>query len=247
MRVILLILLLVLQFIGIHSIYSNELDDVYEVEEECDAKGVCRFKGSLNLPSNNLQNAGMQQTPACADRNNQCAEFKRQGKCENEPGEMTFNCPVTCQLCHLMDPKVRCDKARLNVSTTPLIPDGGLDSLFNNILDKFSNTYDISVLSTDPWVLSFDNFLTEEEVDGFMQATDNSEDTWSKSVEFTGSDSFGNAQRTQTQARTSTSLWCESSTCRNHPSTRSMSRKISELLGMPHIERQSEAFQVRIL
>jgi hypothetical protein len=143
-----------------------------------------------------------------------------------------------------MDPKVRCDKARMNVSTTPSVPTGGLNKLFNKIVDNFSNTYDITVLSKDPWVITFDNFLTDEEVAGFLVATNNSIDTWSKSVEFTGSDSFGNAHRTETQARTSTSLWCDSDTCTNHPSTRSISRKISELLGMPNVERQSESFQV---
>jgi hypothetical protein len=242
---ILLSALLFAQCIAIFSIYSNEIDDVYEVEEECD-KGICRFKNAINLPSNNLLQTQQQpqQLPSCIDRVNQCAEYKRQGKCEKEPGEMSFNCPVTCNFCHLMDPKVRCDKARMNVSTTPSVPTGGLNKLFNKIVDNFSNTYDITVLSKDPWVITFDNFLTDEEVAGFLVATNNSIDTWSKSVEFTGSDSFGNAHRTETQARTSTSLWCDSDTCTNHPSTRSISRKISELLGMPNVERQSESFQV---
>ena len=245
---ILLSALVFAQFITIFSIYSNEIEDVYEVEEVCDTKGICRFKNAINLPSNNniqkQQTELQHQLPTCVDRINQCAEFKRKGKCEDEPGEMSFNCPVTCNMCQLMDPRIRCDKARMNVSTTPSVPIGGLDKLFNKIVDNFSNTYDITVLSSDPWVITFDNFLTREEVDGFMQATDNSVDTWSKSVEFTGSDSFGNAHRTETQSRTSTSLWCDSDVCKDHPATRSISRKISELLGMPNVERQSEAFQV---
>lgn len=247
---LLLSVLCFIQFIVIFSIYSNEIDDVYEVEEVCDEKG-CRFKNSITLPSpsvNNNNNDLQQQSqpPPCVDRGNQCADFKRQGQCESEPGEMSFQCPVTCNFCHLMDPKVRCDKARMNVSTTPSVPAGGLKTLFTNIVNKFSDTYEIKVLSSDPWVIVIDDFLSNEEIDGFMKATDNSMDTWSKSVEFTGSDSFGNAHRTETHARTSTSLWCDSKYCQNHRSTRSISKKISELLGMPNIERQSEAFQVSI-
>ena len=36
--------------------------------------------------------------------------------------------------------------------------------MFESIVERFGSTYDIKVLSTDPWVVTFENFLDDDEI-----------------------------------------------------------------------------------
>eukprot|EP01036_Dinobryon_divergens_P014838 gene14838-20070_t len=56
----------------------------------------------------------------CKDRHAQCAGFANQGECTRNPGWMIVNCPMSCNSCHLRDPKVRCPGTALNISTDPI-------------------------------------------------------------------------------------------------------------------------------
>ena len=87
-----------------------------------------------------------------------------QGECDRNPGWMIINCPHSCSACHLRDPKLRCDRERLNISTEPVYKNGDMAAMFASIQERFGERYGVNVLSTDPYVVTFDNFLNDDEV-----------------------------------------------------------------------------------
>lgn len=40
--------------------------------------------------------------------------------------------------------------------------------MFSSIIDRFGSTYNITVLSEDPWVVTFDDFLDDSEVNALI-------------------------------------------------------------------------------
>jgi len=62
-------------------------------------------------------------------------------------------------------------RAALNISTEPIYKPGDLNWVFANIAEEFPH-YGITVISTDPWIVTFDNFLTDEEVDAMISTNE---------------------------------------------------------------------------
>ncbi len=63
----------------------------------------------------------------CKDRHEMCVTNSKNGECDRNPGWMIVNCPHSCNKCHLLDPKKRCNRAHLNISETPIYSPGSLD------------------------------------------------------------------------------------------------------------------------
>lgn len=121
-------------------------------------------------------------TADCVDREDACADFKAQGECTTNPGWMIVNCAKSCDACHLRDFGVRCSREALNVSTTPGYQPGDMNAMFSSIQSRFGDKYDIQVLSTDPWVITFDGFVADKEIDALLTTVDK----WERSTD-TGS------------------------------------------------------------
>ena len=64
---------------------------------------------------------------------------------------------------------------------------GDMNKMFGNIVEKFGSTYEITVLSTDPWVVTFDNFLTDSEAKALISTVS----TWERSTDTGSSNEFG--------------------------------------------------------
>ena len=73
-------------------------------------------------------------------------------------------------------------RAALNISTEPIYRPGDLDQMFANIEVEFAH-YGITVISTSPWIVTFDNFLTDEEAEALISTN---EGNWERSTD-TGS------------------------------------------------------------
>lgn len=174
----------------------------------------------------------------CQDRHPVCVEYAKNGECEINPGWMIVNCPNSCNACHLLDPKVRCDRQRLNISSDPFFAPGDLEKMFQRIVPTFKDRYDIEVLSTSPWVMVFHNFLTDEETAAFIETVQND---WERSTDSGQSNEFGETGRTVSQSRTSSNAWCRR-WCEEHPQVQSVIRKIEEVTTIPYAH--SESFQI---
>jgi hypothetical protein len=174
----------------------------------------------------------------CEDRHQQCVGYARAGECEKNPGWMIVNCPHSCKACHLRDPKVRCDRNRLGISNDHIYEKGDMNAMFSSIQKVYGNKYNINVLSTDPWVVTFDNFLTDREINALITSVNGN---WERSTDTGTSNEFGETGRVLSQGRTSNNAWCREE-CNNNPDVQNIMRKISEITWVP--TENFEAFQV---
>jgi hypothetical protein len=92
---------------------------------------------------------------------------------------MTVNCPHTCNTCELLDPKIRCDRARLNISTEPIYESGDMQAMFKGISKAYKKKYGVKIISKDPWIVTFENFLSDEEVNALIETVS---DEWERST-----------------------------------------------------------------
>ena len=148
----------------------------------------------------------------CVDRHEACKGFAEGGECDINPGWMIINCPVSCNSCHMRDPKIRCAREALNMTLTPAYAPGDMKAMFEGIVDKFGSRYDITVLSTDPYVVTFDNFLSSAEAKALISTVKK----WERSTDTGSANEFGEVGRILSSGRTSSNSWCNSE-CEAHP------------------------------
>jgi len=174
----------------------------------------------------------------CKDRHAQCKGFFKQGECEKNPGWMIVNCPDSCSACHLLDPKVRCDRKNLNISLEPIYKPGDMLNMFESIVPSFGDRYGITVVSTDPYIVTFDNFLSDEEIEALITTVDGG---WERSTDTGSVNEFGETGRVLSQGRTSSNAWCRAP-CEGNPHVQNVMKKIAEVTRVPR--ENYESFQV---
>ena len=170
----------------------------------------------------------------------ECARWKRSGACANNPGFMVIHCAQTCQFCHLRDSEeLRCpNDERWSNETQLLSQPGDLDAIFEAIVATYAAqreqlSWSLEVLSRDPWLLRFENFLSAREAQGIVDAAKGS---FRQSVVRGGRDAKGREQtRAPTQGRTSRNAWCtqaENERCWRAPSVQSAVRRMESVLNV---------------
>jgi len=174
----------------------------------------------------------------CSDRHDVCKSYAKQGECVKNPGWMIVNCPKSCDKCHLRDPKIRCDRKALNISTDPIYNPGDMHDMFNSLFSRIGNKYGkIDVLSRDPWVVTFDDFLNDAEVKALIST----QKRWERSTDTGSSNEFGETGRILSQGRTSSNSWCDKQ-CEKHPDVQKIIKKIEYVTNVPY--QNYESFQV---
>jgi prolyl 4-hydroxylase len=154
-------------------------------------------------------------------------------------GWMIVNCPFSCSACHLRDREVRCHKDFLNMSHLPpaFAENGDVDTLFTHIVEKFGEQMAITVHSRDPWVLTFDSFMSAEEADAMIATVR----TWERSTDTGAMNAHGETGRKLSTGRTSSNAWCRKE-CEDDPHVQNVMRRIEEVTAIPF--GNSESFQI---
>jgi len=178
----------------------------------------------------------------CIDRYpKECQEFVRAGECLKTPGWMIMNCAKSCDkhnnACRLRDPKLRCSRESLGIETTPVYQPGDMNKMFQSLIPRYSGQYNINVLSESPWVVVFDNFLNDKEINALIDTVDK----WERSTDTGVANEYGETGRILSSGRTSSNSWCRGA-CEDHPDVKSVMRKIEEVTYVPY--RNYESFQV---
>ena len=175
----------------------------------------------------------------CVDRVEQCAYFLANGECKLNPGWMIVNCPVSCNSCHLRDSKVRCRRESLNISNSIAFSNpGSMENMFASLKKRLDNKFGaVNVLSTSPWVITVDDFVSNDEAHDLITGIT----TWERSTDAGEMNEFGESGRTLTYGRTSSNSWCRGS-CERRPTIQGLAAKISQFIQVP--VKNYEAFQV---
>lgn len=234
-------------------LWWSSVDRVMAVEDNtCDKEGVCLEEKSATPASSTQQQANQAHpthgsskakvakganaqgappeviTGTCKDRYEVCPQYQRHGECEKNPGWMIVNCPHSCNACHLLDPKLRCDRNFLNISHIPAYEGTGMKDMFENLPRDFPQ-FEVEYLSRDPYVVFFHNFVSDDEITALLYTV---EDNWERSTDTGKMNEFGETGRVLSQSRTSSNAWCRSK-CENHPLVRNVMDRIAAVTHIP--------------
>lgn len=135
---------------------------------------------------------------------------------------MIMNCPLGCNACELRDPKIRCNRDRLNTTHTQALTPGRLNQIFERIALNENNQFGkIEIISRDPWVITFDDFLTQKETEEMIKVVT----YWERSTDTGQMNKFGETGRVLSQGRTSSNSWCRAE-CEANPYVKAVTARI---------------------
>eukprot|EP00040_Diaphanoeca_grandis_P013521 m.68329 g.68329 ORF g.68329 m.68329 type:complete len:423 (+) comp23945_c2_seq1:50-1318(+) len=164
----------------------------------------------------------------------QCRQYGR-AECARTPGWMVVHCSKTCEACDLRHPENRCKRSFLNVTDTPAYSPGDMNAMFEAV----SKEPGVIVHSRDPWVVTWDQFMSEDEVDDLVNAPGlnfvRSTDTGAMDEE------TGSFKKIVSSHRTSQNAWC-TGPCETHPASVTISDRIAAKVRIP--KTHWEFFQV---
>lgn len=159
------------------------------------------------------------------------------------PGYMKLHCAPACSSCEQLSFESRCPMPDSFPEQNIWRP-GDLNKMFETLTTDlyYKENYDIEVVlrpgtnidndheNDSPWVVTVDNFLTEEECEtlirlGGEQGYEQSKDVGAKKFD-------GSYDANLSPGRTSTNAWCVDS-CFDHEITKRVLHKIANITGIP--------------
>ena len=111
------------------------------------------------------------------------------------------------------------------------LPPGAIDAMFGAIkAGRFAQFAPRIVREPPfaPWVAVFDDFLSDAECEGIIDAATG----FQRSTDKGGYDAFGGMEQITTPDRTSRNAWCDDDACDNDPSVVAVKRKIQNVTGV---------------
>lgn len=173
----------------------------------------------------------------CSDQHENCQFWANSGECEANPGYMKINCAVACKTCGLS----AADRCPLNPDAKRAFGPGGLSAIFvNRTTDPAIHAkYPVNVLSRDPWVVTFDDFVTDEEITALLETNKGKFERSTDAGELLPD---GTLRRIESSSRTSENAWCNHEDCQNNEVVNNLIERIAELTMVPGINQ--EYFQV---
>jgi len=170
------------------------------------------------------------QSAACHDMDAaQCKAEAAAGACQASPESMFQRCRWSCGWCAMVVDK-RCRRDASFPGQLPAATAGSTGAMFERSLAKAAEKgYAATVLSRDPWVVTYDHFLSADEASAIISK---GEKHWSRSVAGDGVQSV----------RTSSTAWCEHDGCGSDPVLSRVRSRIANLTGVP--EAHAEPMQI---
>mmetsp|Transcript_32264 Transcript_32264/g.96757 ORF Transcript_32264/g.96757 Transcript_32264/m.96757 type:complete len:490 (-) Transcript_32264:717-2186(-) len=203
----------------------------------------------------------------CFNHDAKCSYWAAQGDCDGSDEEwMAKHCSPACQSCLSVEYRHRCEVDPDNPLHKDAIKKGGLNTMFDQIMEAEVNArYDPVAFSRPyhpgekgdkkaeepregteyilgPWVVLLSNFLSEEEAEHLIALGHKMEFDISMEVSDTEKNEDGTYRDDiPTEGRTSTNAWC-SDECHDDPIATRIRKRIEDLTGIP--EDYSEDLQL---
>jgi prolyl 4-hydroxylase len=112
-----------------------------------------------------------------------------------------------------------------------------MNDMFESISRDFGEEFRVEVLSTDPYIVVFENFLTAAECDAIVGTVKQ----WERSTDTGQANSYGEVGRILSQSRTSSNAWCQHE-CENDPDVINVVNRIERVTRVPYDN--YESFQI---
>ena len=180
----------------------------------------------------------------CPPNNMGIGDYNAIGQCPDGPATfMENNCASACQMCHVLSYETRCpvDKEKMRQENVFQKP-GDLNGMFERILSDAVIERDFgpviahsrpggdpgnSTIIDGPYIITIDNFLTEEECTVLRNHGNNSGEGFVRSN--TGDGKYMSSSR---DVRTSSTNWCRDG-CHEDSIVQGVHRRIEMLTGIP--------------
>jgi prolyl 4-hydroxylase len=156
--------------------------------------------------------------------NNPIYDSLATGECVANAAYMLTTCAPACQSCDQLLFENRCPFDKEPTSWK----EGDLNNMFAHIVKEYPNT---QVLSSDPWVVTIDDFLSEEECTRLIAL--GGELGYKRSEDVGGTNFDGSVLSVESKDRTSTNAWC-SDVCFEDPISKQVHQKLDDLTLLPN-------------
>lgn len=152
----------------------------------------------------------------CHDKGAECAVRARDDGCFADPW-VVRECPFSCRACSAKsDAKCARDPSAKPVTPKP----GDIGKLFGRALR--ARGFRGRALSSDPFVLAFDDFVSDAEAEALLAAAWKANPEWERSKAGEG----------ELPVRTSSSIWCRKE-CRRDKTVLAVQERLASLTGVP--------------
>merc|ERR1712159_502893 len=134
----------------------------------------------------------------------------------------------------MIDLRKRCGPTndKMGGSTEAAYAPGDLDAMFLRLQREHSDV-GVKVISHDPWLVSIDNFLSDEEVETLINRT---EQGMQRSLGQKASAWVGVEIESETTiSRTSWNSWCIQEECRKDPIVGQITNRIEQITRVPRV------------
>lgn len=154
----------------------------------------------------------------CRDLDRDCPQRAAAGECRRNVAEMVATCAFSCRACNLENTEA----CRRDPALAPAAVSGTIDATFRSLVDSGR----AEVLSREPWIVRFADFLTDAEVDAIVAAGGHKFER----SRATGDDDPSTPR--SAYARTSSTSWCNVEACLTDPTFIDVRDRISQLTGV---------------
>ena len=207
--------------------------------EKYDATRVI-IRESIKYMKESRNSRNTANTRMCQNKDKLCAYWAAHGECKANPAFMNENCAPTCGSCYLIDLRQRCP---MDPNEKGIIGPGDLNKLFERATTKeeYVTAYSPTILSRPnpsasdvadkgikdgPWVVVFDNFLNDEEIEALL--TQANATGYHRSSDVGKALADGSHTEHVSASRTSENTWC-GSMCKKDPLVAKVNERIAEV------------------
>jgi len=176
---------------------------------------------------------------ACRNEEEGCTIWSLSGECEENPEYMKLKCGPACQSCDMLDVRKRCPMDRSVIGPDVWGP-GDLNKMFRRLSSEapYKSKYNVTVLSSPethdggPWVLTLDNFITDEEANRLIEM--GAVEGYERSTDVGEMNPDGTTEELVSSGRTSTNAWC-SYECKEDEVVKIVNHRISSMTQIPEL------------
>lgn len=159
---------------------------------------------------------------ACADSHETCSTWAELGECDSNPYYMNAHCRAACKTCWMLN-------YTCNHIGEDAVVDGDISTAAQRLLRL--EEYTPTALSTDPWVIQLDTFISESQADEVIRVGGHN---FERSLAGDGDGLI--------PGRTSSTSWCNVPKCESDPVMVWLKKRITDLINCPL--RNTEHLQV---
>ena len=196
----------------------------------------------------------------CVNKDGLCAFWASSGECDVNLAYMQVKCAPSCQSCHMIDLDARCPP--LGDDAKPALLPGEMNVMFERIvktapgnqtgddveIEENMTNYSVVVhsrpepfegepsrerdMEQPPWIITFEDFLTDEECQHVIEMGYNAKYERSKDVGRLQTD--GSYDAVESLTRTSENAWCsDRNDCREDSVVQKIHDRMAKVTGIP--------------